>query len=118
MTHWENSQSTAKRHTHTTIRNAQGQEVCSSCHQIVITPITSSDDERLDDAGLMRSPHHDKSVMWSVPLPEILIGVYNELQGAFPIAPYLLTVISELEQRDADSLHEGMWTELSNKTES
>jgi len=118
MTHWEDSQSTAKRHIHTPITNTRGQEVCSSCSQIIIKPITSSDDERLEGAGLMRSPHHDEPNKWIMALPEQLIGMYNELQGEFPVAPYLLAVISDLEQRDTNALHPGMWSELLSKTES
>jgi len=52
---WQNSRSIDQRHVHTPVRDNLGQMVCTSCRQIVLNPITSSDDPRLHQAGFMRT---------------------------------------------------------------
>lgn len=120
MTAWQDSRSTDKRHTHTLIRNSAGQDICSGCWQVVTEPITSSDDPRLQGAGLMRSPHHnaDNVIVERMPLPQLLIALYNEGPefgfARAPAAPYVLAII-ELHVKRRDDLGE-LWLELSNKS--
>lgn len=119
MTGWENSRSTAQRHEHTLITNAQGQDVCSSCHQIVFKPITSSDDPRLEEAGFMRSVHHEQErepVISVMPLTSMLLWAYNETDGDFPVAYYMVHVINEHGRRG--DISGDLWIDLSRKTES
>jgi hypothetical protein len=116
MIQWESGRSTEQRHKHNTITNSRGQEVCSSCNQIVIKPITDSDDPRLQNAGLMRSPHHELDrPAFSMPLPEMLITLYNESQGDFPAAPYIIIIMKEHERRG--DIHEQLMYDLSRMTQ-
>lgn len=116
MIGWQNSRSTDRKHEHTTITDDKGQEVCSSCHQIVIKPIIDSDDPRLAKAGFMRSGHHEKQPLHDpMPLPEILIAMYDQSQGDFPVAPYIIITMTEHGKRN--TLSDNMWIELARKTQ-
>lgn len=112
MIQWENSRSTEQRHEHTLRTNERGQDVCMSCSKIVIKPITSSDDPRLENAGLHRSGGQTQESPFPAPLSIQLISMYNESWGDFPVAPYLITVLEEHGRRGGDP----DWGHLANKS--
>lgn len=101
MSGWQNSHSTNTRHEHVTRRESTGRDVCLTCGRVVIKPIVNPDDERLVDAGLMRSDDRDDQFI--APLPEQLIACYEQTQGDFPVAPYVIQVMS-INQDSDDSL--------------
>jgi hypothetical protein len=121
MTEWQTSRSTDKRHTHTTVPNSRGQEICTGCQQIITVPILSSEDPRLDGAGLMRSGHHDEDygpVFTPVPLPELLIWLYYDGPDygfvRAPVAPYVEQIaILHGHRNETDG---ELWFRLSNKS--
>lgn len=67
-------------HTHTPQPDSQGRQICSTCQSMVLNTITSSDDPRLVNAGLMRTRSREVTSVDSVdnwlPLPELLISLY------------------------------------------
>jgi hypothetical protein len=65
------------RHEHTPVPDGQGRLVCRFCNQVIIKPITSSDDPRLTDAGLHRSGGDQFEQTGYPPLPEMLITLYH-----------------------------------------
>jgi hypothetical protein len=70
-----------QRHVHILVKDQLGQDVCSVCHQVVINPIFSSDDPRLQPPEIFYR------------LPDVLVTLYYEgpeygLPRA-PIAPYV-----------------------------
>lgn len=115
MNDWQTSRSTDRRHTHTLVRNSQGQDICTGCWQQVIKPIQSSDDPRLEQSGFMRSPHHEEDrPKLSMLLPDFLVYAYNETQGDFPYAPYIMIIMLEHDRRG--DLSETLWESLAQKS--
>lgn len=100
MTGWQTSRSTNRRHEHTVATVIGGRDICH-CGQVIIKPITSFDDPRLENAGNAR-----------IPLPELLIYLYND-DRSFEAAPYIINVIEEHERRG--TLSEFMWMDLLNR---
>lgn len=106
MTGWQDSRSIGRRHEHTTVRNPQGQDICTSCWQQVVKPIYSSDDPRLNESGFMRSPHHEEERLAQLPhnLPMFMFVSYDV------VLPYALMVVDFEETRaevvEPDSLFE------------
>lgn len=107
-------------HTHRTRRNHQGQEVCLECHLILSNPILESDDERLVDAGFMRSEHHiadNQPYGEYPPLPEVLIALYYNgpalgLPSA-PVAQYVeQTAIIETRKQNSMAYSDDIWQNL------
>jgi hypothetical protein len=88
------------RHVHTPRGDGQGNQVCSVCNMVIITPILSSDDPRLQ-------PEPERYG----PLPEILVTLYYDgpdygLPRA-PIAPYVRDIAAyegELNRIDPKEL--------------
>lgn len=109
MIGWQNSHSTNLRHEHTTRTDDSGREVCTTCSKVVIKPITSSDDERLINAGLQRSDDRVDDP-FHAPLPEQLIAMYNETHGEFPVAPYIIQVLQQAHGDDNE-----LWYRLASK---
>lgn len=91
-------------HEHSTFRDQLGQNVCSVCGTIVIEPIFSSDDPRLQ-------PPPPEPVY--SPLPEVLIALYyagpeNGFPRA-PVAPYVRDIAAregDIGRYNADDLWE------------
>jgi hypothetical protein len=84
---WQTSQSQDQRHTHHLYKDELGRDICSVCHMIVITPILSSDDPRLQPAV----EYH--------PLPDVLVALYYDgpeygLPRA-PVAPYVRDIAAK-----------------------
>jgi len=106
---WQDSHSQVTHHTHTTVKDPLGHDLCTVCHQIVITPILSSDDPRLQPA----EPNYP-------PLPEMLVTLYYDGPdfGYYraPVAPYVRDVAS-LEGNKARYNSEDLWDILSEKVE-
>lgn len=78
------------RHVHRTFRDQLGQNICKDCHMVVIEPIFSSDDPRLQPVVEQFEPH---------PLPDVLVALYYDgpdygLPRA-PVAPYVREVASK-----------------------
>lgn len=109
---WQDSRSTDRRHHHTPVRDEKGQMVCTQCRQIIIRPITDVDDDRLVDAGLMRSEPQpgDETEEFLQPLPLILIALHDhgEEYGyrPAPVAPYVVQVLHDGENIRDDDLWE------------
>jgi hypothetical protein len=90
------------RHTHTPVRQSDGRDVCSACSQVIINPIRTSDDPRLQDAGYHRSGGNQDDYSDMPPLPEVLLALYFNgpalgLPRA-PVAPYI-DIVAEEEGR-------------------
>jgi len=92
-----------KRHIHTTMKDQLGQNICTVCHAIVIEPIFSIDDPRLQ-------PEPD-----FYRLPDVLVALYYEgpehgLPKA-PVAPYVRDV-AEFEGTINRYKPEELWDKL------
>lgn len=107
---WQNSRSTDRRHEHTLVRDSSGRDVCSVCRKVVIVPIKSADDPRLDGAGLRRSGEDISDAMADDilcihSLPELLIALYHEGPefgyAKAPVAPYVQQII-DMYNTDAE----------------
>ena len=104
---WLNSQSQERHHTHTPVMDSEGHNICSTCREVVITPITSSDDPRLKPPEVFFR------------LPDVLVALYYEgpeygLSRA-PVAPYIRDIAAlegELNRYDPQN----MWDELADLT--
>ncbi len=117
MTGWQDSRSTDRRHIHTPVRNEKGENICTQCWQIIIRPIKSSDDERLEQSGFMRTPKEDGDDFEEFvpqPLPEILIALHQHGPEfgyrQAPVAPYIVDVLEENPKDD------NLWERLSHKS--
>lgn len=101
MSHWQDSRSVNKRHEHTPVTGSDGRSICTGCRMVIVKPILSSDDPRLVNAGLMRSPHHreDDPVDEQMTLPELLIALHDVGPDygyrRAPVAPYILLVMGQ-----------------------
>jgi hypothetical protein len=102
-------------HVHSTVKNDQGQDICRSCGQIVITPILDFDDSRLQGAGAMRSPTVEYPDELP-PLPIVLVTLYYDGPeygySKAPIAPYV-ELVAMKEEAVAGSVAEDFWFNLS-----
>lgn len=92
---------TFAQHVHTPRRDSSGRDICSSCQSVVITPILSSDDPRLVNAGFQRSNERNTEEI-ILPLPELLIWLYYnahtiQLINA-PVSWYINEVSRELHE--------------------
>lgn len=107
-------------HVHHTVRTPRGQDICTSCGEIVITPILGFDDERL---------HGGKPDVWGPegyefaplelpPLPMVLITLYYDGPeygyAKAPIAPYV-ELVAMREEAIAGSVPEDFWFKLSQR---
>ena len=100
---WINSQSQQRNHVHTTVKDSEGRDICSTCREVIINPITSVDDPRLQPEELFYR------------LPDVLVALYYEGPEygypRAPVAPYIRDVAAyegELNRYDPQI----MWDEL------
>ena len=111
-------------HVHHIVRSPRGQDICTSCGEIVIQPILGWDDERLKGANEIQ--HTD---VWGPegyefappelpPLPMVLITLYYDGPEygypKAPIAPYV-ELIAMREEAMAGSIPEDFWFKLSKR---
>lgn len=93
---------TPPNHKHSPVRDAAGREICSTCNQLIVHPITSSDDPRLQDAGFDRGNRQDIELAMP-PLPVVLITLYFNGQAlglaTAPISWYVDNVAQEEGKR-------------------
>jgi hypothetical protein len=66
---------TPPNHKHSPVTDAAGREICSTCNQLIINSIKSSDDPRLQDAGFDRGSRQDVELSMP-PLPVVLLTLY------------------------------------------
>ena len=73
-------------HIHTPRRDSQGRDICTVCSSVVINPIISEDDPRLQGAGLHRSgdAYSNSQELEPIPLPFILINLYYDHDAPVP----------------------------------
>lgn len=96
-----------QRHIHTPVKDSLGQEICSVCRTVVINPIFSSDDARLQPEEVFYR------------LPDVLIALYytgpDYGYNSAPVAPYIRDIAAyegELNRYDPQYL----WDELADLT--
>lgn len=93
---------TPPNHKHSPVTDAAGREICSTCNQLIINSIKSSDDPRLQDAGFDRGSKQDAELTMP-PLPVVLVTLWANgpalgLASA-PISWYVDAVALEEEKR-------------------
>lgn len=105
---WINSQSQERHHAHTPVMDSEGHNICSTCREIIITPIMSSEDPRLQPEEVFYR------------LPDVLVALYYEGPEygypRAPVAPYIRDVAAhegELNRYDPQYL----WDELADLTD-
>lgn len=114
MTAWQDSRSNTRRHVHTPVEDSKGQMICTACSQIVVKPILSSEDPRLQGAGLHRSGGEDFEIPFPLPLPVQLILMDDWGWPEAPIAPYVVMVAQVAQDRGEDV--DDLWERLANKS--
>lgn len=110
---------TSPGHVHNITRSPRGEDMCTSCGEIVIQPILDHDDPRLHGAGQMRSPKPSVEYQDELPpLPILLITLYYDGPeygyAKAPIAPYVETVALK-EQAITGGIAEDFWHKLSER---
>jgi hypothetical protein len=106
-------------HAHHIVRTPRGQDVCTSCGEIVIKPILGWDDDRLQGQGPQAGPSGpDAELAELPPLPILLITLYYDGPeygyAKAPIAPYVEAVAMR-EEAIAGSVPEDFWSQLSKR---
>jgi hypothetical protein len=106
-------------HVHHIVRSPRGQDICTSCGEIVIKPILGWDDERLrgDVVPDVWGPEGYEFAEWP-PLPIVLITLYYDGPeygyAKAPIAPYV-ELVAMREEAIAGSVPEDFWSKLSRR---